>query len=148
MAISAVKRLAAEILNVGLNKIRFDPAKINEASGVTTREDVAKLIESGVVKKLPFKGRDSTAKRRRRSSAHIRGKTFSDKEAWMKKIRSQRKFLTSLFTEKAITREVKNSTYGKIKSGIFKNKKAMLLYLKDNSLISKDYEMPKKGEKK
>ncbi len=143
MTLQTVRRLAADILHVGENKIRIVPEMIGEAMGALTREDVRNLIKKGAVKKLPNQGRASTFKRDRRSAGRTRGARVTEKEMWMQKVRAQRKFLGVLVSEKALPKEQKRSIYYKIKSGIFKNKRAMLLYLKDNSLVSESYE-PKK----
>ena len=42
-----------------------------------------------------------------------------------------------------LDRSNKRSLYGKVKSGIFRNKRVMLIYLKENGLIPEDYEPPK-----
>ncbi|MGV8085543.1 MAG: 50S ribosomal protein L19e [Candidatus Bilamarchaeum sp.] len=143
MTLQTVRRLAADILHVGENKIRLVPEMLSEAQGALTREDVRNLIKKGAVKKVPNAGRASASKRDRRSTGRTRGARVSVKEMWMQKIRAQRKFLKVLVADKALPKEQKRAVYFKIKSGIFKNKRAMLLYLKDNKLVSESYE-PKK----
>lgn len=139
----SVKRLAADVLNVGVNKIRLDPTRLSEISGSLTRADIRELIKKGVIVRLKNAGRDSTAKKRKRTPAHMRGTVIKQKDAWMERIRAQRKFLKFITSTKAINNETRKSLYGKIKSGIFKNKRAIVLYLKDAALIAKDFEIPK-----
>lgn len=143
MAIATVRRLAADILGVGESRIRFSPENIKEIEGALTRADVKGLIGKGFVTKKKAQGRASTTKRERRSAGHRRGIVVPAKEAWMMKVRAQRRFLRMLVSEGAVKKDAKRQLYGKIKSGIFRNKRAMLLYLKDNGLVAKDYE-PKK----
>lgn len=143
MAISTVRRLAADIFHVGENKIRISPDGLKDAEGALTRTDVKSLIAKGIITKLKPLGRASTKKRQRRGPGHRKGISLTSKEVWMTKVRAQRRFLKMLVTSGAIKKEIKRALYGKIKSGIFKNKRAMLLYLKDNALVAKDYEPPK-----
>jgi len=143
MAISTIRRLAADIFGVGENKIRISPDGMKEAEGALTRSDVKGLIEKGIIKKLKPSGRASTRKRDRKGPGHRHGKSVRLKDVWMEKVRSQRKFLKMLITTGAVGKDSKRSLYGKVKSGIFRNKRAMLLYLKDNRLVAADYEPPK-----
>jgi len=143
MAISTVRRLAADIFGVGERKIRFAPDSIKEIEGAMTRADVRGLIEKGLVIKLPVKGRASSRRTVRRGPGHRRGPLFNSKEVWMQKVRSQRAFLKMLIASGALKKETKRDLYGKIKSGILRNKKAFLLYLKENKMIAESYEPPK-----
>jgi large subunit ribosomal protein L19e len=143
MAIATVRRLAADILGVGESRIRISPDNIKEVEGALTRADVKGLIGKGFITRKELNGRASTVKRERRSSGHRRGLVIDSKSAWMEKVRAQRRFLRLLVADGAVRQGSKRSLYGKIKSGIFRNKRAMLLYLKDNGLVARDYE-PKK----
>jgi large subunit ribosomal protein L19e len=144
MTIATVRRLAADILNVGRNKVRIDPDNLKEAEGALTRADVRSLIDKGIVRKAKRAGRASTRRTGRRGRGRRRGTPVDSKTAWMDKIRSQRAFLNTLLDSGALKKESKRSLYGKIKSGIFRNKRAMLLYLKDNSLVPADFEPAKR----
>ena len=143
MTIKTIRRLAADLLGVGQSRVRFAPEAIGEMDRMVTREDVLGLIKDGKVKKLPVTGRGSARKRERRSTGRIRGQRVTEKEAWMEKIRAQRKLLKTLLNEKAVKHEDKNSIYRKIKSGIFRSKKTMILYLKENGILAKNYEETK-----
>ena len=148
MAISTVRRLAADIFNVGENKVRISPEGVQEAEGALTRADVKGLIEKGIITRLKPNGRASTRKARRRSIGHRKGTVLPAKEVWMQKVRAQRKFLAILMKAGVLKKQDKWSVYGKIKSGLFRNKRAMLLYLQDNDQVPKDYEVPKQEYKK
>lgn len=148
MTITTVRRLAADIFGVGKNKIRISPDGLKEAEGALTRADVQGLIDKGVITKAKFKGRASKKKTKRRGPGSKKGKTSEKKKRWMEKVRAQRKFLVMLLETGALGKEHKRTLYGKIKSGLFRNKRAMLLYLKDNKFVAEDYEPPKKEPKK
>ncbi len=138
MSVATVKRLASDLLGVGENKIRINPAEIKRTEEAMTRVDVLSLIKDGVVYKIPKSGRRKNEKRPRRSTGKRRGRgTIHQKEEWMKKVRSQRKYLKELLKSGELVKEFKRSVYGKIKSGIFKSKKTMYTYLKENNMMTK-----------
>ncbi len=144
MSLQTVKRLAADIFGVGVNKIKITDVK--EAEGALTREDVRQLIEKGAVTKRPRQGRRSKEKKKKRGPGSKKGKKSQGKEEWMKKVRSQRRLLRELVSQGVLPKEDKRAIYMKIKGGLFRSKRALVQYLKDNEYISQDYEL-KKGEK-
>ena len=139
MSIKTVRRLAADILKVGQNKIKIDPVSIKRAEEALTRKDVELLVTDGVIKKLPKSGRKKKEKRHNRKakgSGNVKGKRGDNrKQLWMMAVRAQRKYLSELLTTKVIDKKIKRNIYGKVKSGLFKSKKAMFTYLKDNNLL-------------
>lgn len=147
MTIATVRRLAADIMNVGQNKVRISPDGLKEAEGALTRADVKGLIDKGVITKVRPAGRASKKRTKRRGRGKRKGSTVSTKDLWMKKVRAQRKFLRMLLKTEALKESEKRGIYKKVKSGIFRNKKAMLLYLKENGLVAEDYEPPKPERK-
>ena len=148
MTVSTVRRLAADIMGVGQNKIRISTDDLQEVKGALTRGDVKTLIDKGIVTKAKPKGRASKKKTKRRGRGSKKGKLADRKFRWMEKVRAQRKFLKMLIESKTLDPEHRRSMYGKIKSGIFRSKKALLTYLKDNKLVAEDYEPPKVEKKK
>jgi large subunit ribosomal protein L19e len=147
MTILTVRRLAADIMNVGKSRVKISPDGLKEAEGALTRSDVRGLIEKGVITKAKVKGRDSTARNKRKGAGRRKGSLGDKKKLWMQKVRAQRKLLAMLIEKGVLEKKSKRSLYGKVKSGIFRNKKAMLLYLKDNEYIAKDYEPEAKVDK-
>jgi len=144
MAVHTVRRLAAEILNVGENRIKINSDSMSEVLNAMTRADVKTLIDKGVVKAAPKKGRKKIEKKKRRGRGSRKGKTAGQqKKEWMQKVRSQRKLLRKLIALEALEKDDKRYIYLKIKSGIFRNKHAMMNYLKENDFIAKDLELPK-----
>lgn len=149
MTILTVRRLAADIMNVGQRRVKISPDALQEVEGALTRSDVRGLIDKGIITKAPVKGRASTRKTTRRGRGSRKGNYADRKELWMQKVRAQRRFLNQLIEESALDKSDKRSIYGKVKSGIFRSKKAMLLYLKENKLVAEDYEpKERKPEKK
>lgn len=139
MSLTTVKRLASDIMKVGVNKVRIDPDGMARANEALTRNDVRALILDGVVYRAPIEGRRSN-KDKRRGRGHGSRKGSSNartprKQMWMLHVRSQRKYLADMVASGELPKEHKRAVYMKIKSGIFKSRKAMHLYLKENSLL-------------
>jgi len=149
MTMQTVKRLAADIFRVGVNRIRIKPEANKDAESAMTREDVRNLIKKGNVYKIPVQGHRQKLKTRKKSGKSIgnrRGSgTINQKKEWMSKLRAQRKFLKIIVKDGALPVGEKRAIYKKVKSGIFRNKKALLIYLKENKYIKSDY-APKKPE--
>ncbi|MBU0586137.1 50S ribosomal protein L19e [Candidatus Micrarchaeota archaeon] len=145
--LSSVKRLAADILGVGISKIRIKPEEIGKAEEALTREDVRNLIKDKIVfvkRKPGFKVKN---RRKRKLEGSRRGSMNSrapEKELWMRAVRAQRKYLAQLVTEGNIDRKNKRAVYLRIKGGSFRGKKALLMFLKDNGLYVEKKEKEKK----
>ncbi|RLI07420.1 50S ribosomal protein L19e, partial [Candidatus Bathyarchaeota archaeon] len=50
MSLKSQRRLAASILNVGVNRVWIDPERIEDVDVAITREEIKKLIHEGVIK--------------------------------------------------------------------------------------------------
>ncbi|EHK02106.1 50S ribosomal protein L19e, partial [Candidatus Haloredivivus sp. G17] len=50
------KRMAAEIMDVGKNRVRIDPEMQDKVSEAITRQDIRNLIEGGAISKKDEKG--------------------------------------------------------------------------------------------
>jgi len=58
------KRIAADILKVGVNRVWIDPKNTKEVSRAITREGVKQLIGNGIIKAKPKKVSAVTGLRR------------------------------------------------------------------------------------
>jgi large subunit ribosomal protein L19e len=149
MTLATIRRLAADILGVGERKVKMDPTRVKEVDKALTRADVKNLIKSKVISKAPIRGRRKKVAKKRRgpgSKKGAMGARAAHKEMWMAKVRAQRNLLKQLMVDGALPKEHKRKIYGRIKSGLFKSKRAFLTYLKEADYIPKDYE-PKKKER-
>ncbi len=148
MTMDTVRRLAADIMGVGERKVRISPDGVKEADKAMTRSDVRDLIGKGIITKAPNGGRRTRTENRRRSTGSRKGtaKTRAGgKAVWMDKVRSQRAFLRQMLDENAFdAKKHKRKLYMRIKSGLFRSKKAFLAYLKENGITKQDYEPKKK----
>jgi len=97
------RRLAAAVLNVGMNRIYIDPEGAEEVDAAISRQEIRKLIKDGVIKAMPLKttsrgrARVRMAQKKaksRRGPGSRQGAKYSvvpRKTQWMGRIRSQRR---------------------------------------------------------
>jgi large subunit ribosomal protein L19e len=147
--LSSQRRLAAQILKVGQNRVWIDPERMDDVEGAITRDEVKRLIHERVIVSLPAKGVSRSRaklvleKKRvgRRKGAGSRtgspGATVSKKEAWMSKIRSLRKKLRELKTSRVITEGTYRKLYVMAGSGRFESVAEVERYLKAHELWRK-----------
>lgn len=143
------RRLAAQIMNVGQNRIWIDPEKTDDVETAMTRDEIRRFIHEGTIKSLPAvgvsrgrarvlhekkkKGR-RTGPGSRTGSGHAR---ISKKRAWMSKIRALRKRLRELKTKKIIPESAYRKLYGMAGSGRFESVADLDRYLKAHELWRK-----------
>jgi len=144
MAKNTIRRLAASIMGIGENKIRFDPEAMTRINEALTRDDIRGLIDEGIIYALPLRGvsragarKRAVAKRKGRQSGHGNRKgTFKarsdSKKTWMAKVRSQRKVLRKLRDDGAIAQTSARKIYTMIKGNAFRGKAVLMTYLKEN----------------
>jgi len=131
--LTSQRRLAAEILKVGQNRVFINPEFMDDVEGAITREEIRKLIHEKVILSLPQKGvsrgraktiRDKKAKGRRSGPGSITGAghaKVTKKEAWMIKIRSLRRKLRELKAARRITEDTYSQYYRMAGSGRFQS---------------------------
>jgi large subunit ribosomal protein L19e len=147
--LSSQRRLAAQILKVGQNRVWIDPERMDDIESAITREEVRKLIHEKVIVSLPEKGvsrsRAKAVRRKKRmgrrkgsgsrtGSSHAK---ISKKDAWMSKIRSLRKKLRELKANRVITESTYRKLYGVAGSGKFESVADLERYLKAHDLWRK-----------
>jgi large subunit ribosomal protein L19e len=143
------RRLAAQILKIGQNRVWIDPDKVDDAETAITRVEIRKLIHEDIIKPLPEKGvsraraRVLHEKRKKglRSGVGSRtgspGARISKKEAWMSKIRALRKRLRALKARKVIAESAYRELYRMASSGRFSSVADLERYLKAHELWRK-----------
>lgn len=149
MAMESVRRIAAEILGVGESKVRFKQESLGKIADALTREDVRTLIREGDiyaisprgVSRVRAKEKAKQKRKGRRSGKGSRkgpfGARIGKKSFWMKKVRAQRKFLSSLIGSGRIEKKAARKIYLMIKGNAFRGVKALEAYLEDNKLLAK-----------
>jgi large subunit ribosomal protein L19e len=140
--LSSQRRLAAQILKVGQNRVWINPERMDDVEAAITREEVKKLIHEKVITSLPEKGvsraraktiREKKRKGRRKGSGSKTGAghaKISKKEAWMSRIRSLRKRLRELKASRVITEATYRKLYMIAGSGRFESVADLERYLK------------------
>lgn len=139
--LSVQKRLAAEILGVGVSRIKIDPSRVDDVSGVITRDGIKRLIKDGVITVEYEKGNSRGRWRERhskRKAGHRRGQgkrkgvysaRVDEKLMWMNTIRKLRMYLKWLKDHKVIDTMVYRKAYRLAKGGAFKNLPDLKRYL-------------------
>ena len=140
------RRLAASVLNVGVNRVWIDPEGAEEVEAVITRQEIRKLVNDGIIKALPIgkssrgRARERMAQKkakRRRGPGRRKGAKYSvvsRKERWMSRIRSQRKRLRRLRERRVITVNTYRSLYMKAKGGEFRSIAELERYITEHNL--------------
>ena len=144
------RRLAAQILKCGKNRIRFDPDRLEDIKEAITKTDVRSLINNGVIskKRVLNTSRFWTRKKRlQKISSRQKGfgsrkgkKTarLNPKRNWLSKVRLQRNFIKSLRANKLISPEAYHELYAKSKGGFFRSLRYLKLYTKERELIKNE----------
>jgi large subunit ribosomal protein L19e len=128
------RRMAAEVMDIGVNRVWLDPEASKDIAAALTREDIRKLIEEGKVSKNPVKG-VSRARARKLHEAQAyghrkghgsrsgaKGARRPKKEMWMKKIRALRSMLRELRDNKTIDASTYRKLYVKAKGGEYRSR--------------------------
>jgi large subunit ribosomal protein L19e len=129
--LSAQKRLASDVLDVGKNKVWFDPERQGDIAEAITREDVRELVDEGAIRADEPEGNSRGRARERqqkRSYGHRtgpgsrRGKSGArqdPKAEWRSRIRAQRERLRELRDEGDLDRSTYRDLYDKAGGGEF-----------------------------
>jgi len=147
--LTSQRRLAAQILKVGQNRVWINPERIDDVEGAITREEVKRLIHEKVIMSSPEKGvsrsrakviREKKRVGRRKGAGSRTGSPrakVSKKEAWMSKIRCLRRKLRELKASRVITENTYRKLYGIAGSGKFASVAELERYLRANELWRK-----------
>jgi large subunit ribosomal protein L19e len=129
--LKAQKRLAADILGVGENRVRFDPDAQSEIADAITRDDVRELVADGTIEAKDAKGNSRGQARERqekRAYGHQKGHGSrkgrsggrqDDKRDWQSRIRAQRRELRELRDAGEIDRTQYRELYDQASGGEF-----------------------------
>jgi large subunit ribosomal protein L19e len=143
------RRLAAQVLKIGQNRVWINPEKADDVETAMTRDEVRRLIHEGTIKASPEKGisrgrarilHEKKKKGRRSGPGSRTGSTHarvSKKQAWMSKIRPLRRKLRSLKTKKIIAENAYQKLYRMAGSGKFESVTDLERYLKAHELWRK-----------
>jgi large subunit ribosomal protein L19e len=142
--LSAQKRLASDVLDVGKNRVWFDPEAQGAIAEAITREDIRELVDEGSIKAKDKKGNSRGRARKRKAKRDYghqtgagtrKGKSGGrqqQKEQWQQTIRAQRTKLRELRAEGEITQSQYRDLYDKAKGGEFRSVQYLLNYIESN----------------
>jgi large subunit ribosomal protein L19e len=131
MNLRTQKRIAAAVLGIGETRVWVDPEKATDIAQAMTREDVRELIKQGLIQeKTATKPTRAIAKKRRvmrkkrKGVGHGKrsgssGARSPTKTRWVKRMRSQRRFIRLLKEKGAIDTPTHRKYYRQIKGGRF-----------------------------
>lgn len=146
MNLTSQRKIAAKVLECGINRVWIDPERTDEVSMAITRSEIKKLIKDKAIKALlensqsRGRARDLSEKKkkgRRIGTGSKKGKKYSivsRKTRWMNRIRAQRKRLVYLRDRRIIPINAYRSLYRKTKGGEFRSVAELERYINDNNL--------------
>jgi large subunit ribosomal protein L19e len=141
------RRLAADLLGCGVERVWIDPNRISEVEEAVTRSDVRVLINLGAIKKKQVRGISSARRKKyleqkkkgRRSGPGSRKGTkyarYPRKRRWIDTIRPIRRTLRVLRDEGYIDRSTYRKFYRRASGGMFRNVNHLLLHMKMEGVI-------------
>lgn len=142
MKLTSQKRMAADIMGVGKDRVWIDPDEQERVDEAITRQDIRNLIEGGTIKKKPKKGTSNARakknkkqkkKGRRKGHGSRKGKKTARKDSkteWVETIRAIRKKLKEMRGEE-ITKEQYRKLYDMAKGGFFRDTKHLETYIEN-----------------
>ena len=147
MKLDTKKRLAADILGVGVNRVWVDPTRSVDVSSAITREDIRGLIRQGAIKAKPqigisrgrFRTRSLKRKVGRRGGPGTRkgasGARTPKKANWIRTVRPLRLKLKELKKEGSLGPGDYRKLYLMIKGGSFRSKAHLISHLKEKGIL-------------
>ena len=129
--LSAQRRLAADVLDAGKNRIWFDPDRQEDLAEAITREDIRELADEGAIRvDEPSGNSRGRAKERQEKRAYGHqtgpgtrkgkaGARQNEKKDWQSRIRAQRKQLRELRDSGEISRSQYRDLYDRASGGEF-----------------------------
>lgn len=147
MNLTAQRRIAAELLKCGINRVWMDPLAEDDILMSITREDVRQLINQGLIKKRPEKGVSrvrANVRHQRNLKGHgiglgkrkgKKGARTPKKRAWIERIRPQRRYLKQLRDRKLIETSVYRKIYRQAKGGAFHSVAHLKRHLNEKKLF-------------
>jgi len=149
LSLRSQRRIAAQLLKVGTNRVWIAPERLEDVEVAITREEIRRLIHEGAIKPAPEKGisrvrarilHEKKKKRLRRGPGTRKGSSgakITKKQAWMQRIRALRKALREWKASRALTEGAYRQLYMIAGSGAFNSIADMERYAKTHGLWRK-----------
>ena len=133
MQITNQKKMAAQILRCGVNRVWISPSYLDQVAQCVQKEDIRECIDNGWIKAKEIQGTsrvralkraEQKAKGRRKGHGKRSGTANARnprKERWMKTIRAQRRVLREMRAEETIDASKYRHYYLKAKGGSYRS---------------------------
>lgn len=150
MNLKAQRRLAAQALNCGINRVYLDPYMLDEIATAITMQDIRGLINDGIIRKRYPKGvsrsrakrnQEQRKKGRKSGKGSKKGKESArtqPKKEWIARIRKMRAFLRNLRDKGHISTQVYQKYYYLSKGGTFKSARNLKQYMQAHGDLRSD----------
>lgn len=144
------RRMAADLLDCGRNRVWIDPDHIDEVANAITRDDIRRFIRQGLIRKRAEQGvsrgrarktAQQKEKGRRKGPGSRKGASGareSKKERWMRTIRPLRRRLKELRDEGDITSRQYRTLYREAKGGAFRNVNHLETHMKQVGILEEE----------
>lgn len=148
MDVSTQRRIAAAVLDCGIDRVWIDPENLEKVKMAITKDDIRLLINDGIIVKKQEKGISSARKKevqeqkrkgKRKgpgSRKGAKGARTPKKEKWMNTIRPLRRMLKELRENEQIERSAYRKLYRMAKGGAFRSRNHMKLYMKEHGILA------------
>ena len=142
--LSAQRRLAADVMDVGENKVWLDPERQGDIADAITRADVRDLVQEGAIRAEEPQGNSRGRARERqekRAYGHQKGAGSrkgpaggrqDPKDEWRSRIRAQRRRLRELRDSGDLDASTYRDLYDKAGGGEFDSVADLERYIDDN----------------
>lgn len=146
MSLRSQRRIAAEILKVGANRVWIDPEETEKVSSAITRGEVRRLIHEGIVGAAPKTGISRGRKRlahqkklegRMHGPGSRKGPRSSQRALWIPRIRVLRIRLRQLRDRRMISTGVYRRLLLMAKGGTFRNLSHLSEYIETHKLAKR-----------
>lgn len=149
MKLLTQKRIAAQLLKCGEERVHFNPQYLESIKEAITKSDIRLLISDNIITKIPEKGvsraraRKADAQKRkglRKGKGSKKGTlnaVITAKRRWINKVRIQREFLKELKDKNYLTTQTYRNLYLKVKGGFFRSKRHIQLFINEHNLTLK-----------
>lgn len=146
----AQRRLAADVLDVGENRVWFDPEAQSEIASAITRDEIRDLVEEGRIRAEAKRGNSRGRARDRnatRSYGHRKGQgsrkgtadaRHDSREQWIDDIRAQRRVLRELRDDEVLPAGVYRELYDKARGGEFRSVRHLRTFIENRYDIDVD----------
>jgi len=141
------KRMAADLLKCGVNRVWMDQDRLEEIAKAVTKEDIRLLIKGKAIKARQVKGISSGRKKyaekqkekgRRSGHGSRKGAKYArlpKKERWIKTIRPIRSYLRTLRDEEKIDKTTYRKYYRKAKGGEFRSRRHLETHMTSDGIV-------------